>query len=451
MIVTHKITMDLQDKSSVPQIDATQDDQYTRNIAITLLSAGANWPVPGDAQVVIRYQKSDGLGGTYDTLPDGTSGWAAEENVLTLALAPQVLTCPGTVMLSATLIAGDQVISIFSMNLYVWPRVKEIFAESAPYCNVAGFLPGPVQAQTGQFLRVAAVDEEGRVREVTASEVAGTDGGLSAEAAKLLMEILEAAVYSADVSSKISGLKMALGAPDSGDGDSGGETPDQPDVPEVVTYAVTNNLTNVSSNNAAASVNKNTAYSATLTANDGYELDTVTVTMGGVDITEAACSGGVIAISSVTGNVVITATATEQSGEGTGKIVEMSDFNTIPNLSVNGGHIYSDNGTADAGIRTGGTTSMMASEVFDADTQVKITFAAERQIHSELFCGCITAEETLGSSMSVYYAEAFGSKTWVSNYSVEHTYTVRAGYRLVVGFYILENKTKDMFTVEVIS
>lgn len=178
MIVTHNITIDLLDKGAVPQVDATQDDQYTRNLAIALMEGETPWTIPEDSAAVIRYCKGDGVGGEYDTLPDGTAAWWAEGNVLTLALAPQVLTCPGTVMLSASLIREEEVISIFSIAISVRPQVRGIFAESAPYYNVAGFLPGPVNAKPGQYLRIAGVNEEGRVVALEGAD--GPTGGTAA-------------------------------------------------------------------------------------------------------------------------------------------------------------------------------------------------------------------------------------------------------------------------------
>lgn len=79
------------------------------------------------------------------------------------------------------------------------------------------------------------------------------------------------------------------------------------------TYTVTNTLTNVTSNNSAASVTAGSAYSATLTAKSGYTLTggTVKIIMGGTDITSSVYSNGTITIDSVTGNVVIIATAKE--------------------------------------------------------------------------------------------------------------------------------------------
>lgn len=88
------------------------------------------------------------------------------------------------------------------------------------------------------------------------------------------------------------------------DTSSGGE-----EEPDATTYSITNNLTNVTSDNAAISVEANTSYSANLTAVDGYKLDSVTVTMGGVDITATAYADGVVSIAAVTGDVVVTATA----------------------------------------------------------------------------------------------------------------------------------------------
>jgi len=75
------------------------------------------------------------------------------------------------------------------------------------------------------------------------------------------------------------------------------------------TYTITNNLTNVTSSNEATSIVHGNIYNAVLTANEGYTLGNVTVTMGGTDITSTVATGGVISISSVTGDVVVTATA----------------------------------------------------------------------------------------------------------------------------------------------
>ncbi len=75
-------------------------------------------------------------------------------------------------------------------------------------------------------------------------------------------------------------------------------------------YTVTANLSNVTLTGGASTVTEGGAYSATVAANAGCTLDSVTVTMGGADITATAYSNGTITIPAVTGNVVITASAT---------------------------------------------------------------------------------------------------------------------------------------------
>ena len=78
------------------------------------------------------------------------------------------------------------------------------------------------------------------------------------------------------------------------------------------TYSVTNILTNCSTNNSMTFVGKGGTYAATITPANGYILDAVSVLMGGVDITSTVYADGVINIESVTGNIVITATAIEK-------------------------------------------------------------------------------------------------------------------------------------------
>lgn len=81
----------------------------------------------------------------------------------------------------------------------------------------------------------------------------------------------------------------------------------------IVTFGVTNTLTNATTSNDVTEVAEGSAYAATLTAAEGYTLEgaTVSVTMGGVDITSTAydVSTNEITIANVNGAVVVTATA----------------------------------------------------------------------------------------------------------------------------------------------
>lgn len=95
-------------------------------------------------------------------------------------------------------------------------------------------------------------------------------------------------------------------------------------------YQVTSNLTNCTSN-GSSSVYEHNQYQAVITPNNGYTLTgaTVTVTMGGVDISSSYVNG-VITITDVTGNITIAVTAAAKVLTG---ITATLDAQT-PNFSV---------------------------------------------------------------------------------------------------------------------
>lgn len=128
---------------------------------------------------------------------------------------------------------------------------------------------------------------------IASAAEAGGGSGLNSAAKSLLLTILRNAAYTSDQSLNISALEVALNKTDEEE--------------DVVFYTVSNKLSNVTTDNAAGTAFENEAYTATLTAADGYKLGNVTVTMGGVDVTADVYADGVISIASVTGDIVITA------------------------------------------------------------------------------------------------------------------------------------------------
>ena len=81
--------------------------------------------------------------------------------------------------------------------------------------------------------------------------------------------------------------------------------------PEVIieSFNVTKNATNCNITGNDSALNGST-YTATVTANDGYEISSVTITMGGVDIS-SCYSDGIITIPNVNGDILIEAVANE--------------------------------------------------------------------------------------------------------------------------------------------
>ena len=168
MIITSKLTLDLQKPGTIPTVHAVQNDSYSRNLEIALYADRSPFTFPETGRVVIRYKKSDGKGGEYDTLPDGTAAWRAERNLLTIALAPQVLTTPGSVLLSVTLLDGGRQLSIFPIRLAVEPVAAAKLAASENYFYITGLVPAPHSGDVGQCLRICAINEQGRITAVEA-------------------------------------------------------------------------------------------------------------------------------------------------------------------------------------------------------------------------------------------------------------------------------------------
>lgn len=77
-----------------------------------------------------------------------------------------------------------------------------------------------------------------------------------------------------------------------------------------VNYNITRNLTNCVSSNTANTIAEGVAYTTTLSPTGTFkQLGTITVTMGGADISASAVSGNTIIIAKATGNIVITCAA----------------------------------------------------------------------------------------------------------------------------------------------
>lgn len=141
MIITHKLqSMDLAHKQNTSRIDVVQDDKYSRDVEFTLTENGVAWQIPDGTTAIVRYKKPDGTGGNYDALPDGSTAYQINGNVLTVALAPQVCTVSGSVQLSVGLIQGSAEINTFAVNIVVHPNPGTEY-QSEDYIKLSGAVP----------------------------------------------------------------------------------------------------------------------------------------------------------------------------------------------------------------------------------------------------------------------------------------------------------------------
>lgn len=143
----------------------------------------------------------------------------------------------------------------------------------------------------------------------------GADGGVNTNARNLLDYILERVAYTE------TGMQVYVDALYEALAQAGAVT---------TTYTITNALSHVTNSNTATGCEEGDSYTGTLTADTDYTIDTVTVTMGGIDITSTAYNNGVITIASVTGNIVITASATASIS---------SVYITVANETLTAGYI----------------------------------------------------------------------------------------------------------------
>lgn len=171
------ISMDLQQSKTIPVVEAVQGDIWSRDLEVHLFSNKEPYRIPENTAILIRYRKADRTGGEYDTLPDGSPAWKVRGNVLTITLSDQALTFPGQVMLTVSLIWKEKQLNSFPIELYVYPNAHTECAASEDYFNFSGFLVAPWNAALGQYLRVKAVNAEGRVTEVEAVELPAGSGG----------------------------------------------------------------------------------------------------------------------------------------------------------------------------------------------------------------------------------------------------------------------------------
>lgn len=171
MIITSKIEMDLALSGQTPEVEAVQDDKYSRNLEVSLLAAGTPWEVPAGTYAVVRYMKPDGTGGSYDTLPDGSAACSISGSVVTVALAPQVCTASGLVRLAIGLMGLEAEINTFAINLVVHRNpgidaVSEDYTNMTAYVKAFGWAPY-MYLSTDENGWVVSVDPLERIGETT--------------------------------------------------------------------------------------------------------------------------------------------------------------------------------------------------------------------------------------------------------------------------------------------
>lgn len=116
---------------------------------------------------------------------------------------------------------------------------------------------------------------------------------------------------------------------------------------DILRRSITKSLTQCSSSNPRVYVIDGQSYVTTLTANNGHTINSVAITMGGIDVS-AYYKDGIISIPEVTGDIIITATTSKQEAEIV-NLIDTIGISANTRLSTGSGNNKPQNGWATMG------------------------------------------------------------------------------------------------------
>ena len=188
-------------------------------------------------------------------------------------------------------------------------------AESTVAAAVSAWLSEHVDPDTGYVIDDsltipgAAADAKATGEQIAElkSAIENMDTGLSQTEKNLMLTLFRAIPFTDDVHEAFNSLDSIWK----------GQTP--------TSFSITKSLTGCSIDNQTSTVSAGEAFIATITVNTGYDLESITVTMGGTDISASVVSNNAISIPAVSGNVVITAVATKANYTPVEYIVQSAD------------------------------------------------------------------------------------------------------------------------------
>ena len=256
------ITVNLIPNLSAPAVACVSQYDVGRTLVFRVYNGVTSADLTGVTAVVVGTKKS-GLGFSVT----GTISGNAVTFSTTLEMTQESGMVPAEIRFSKT---GED-IGTANFTLAVEP---------SPHLD--GTTDGTTETMEDLQSQLDALDER-----VEALE--GGGGGLTQAEKQLILTLFCKAAYAEDDAGVVYDALEALWA--------------------TTTRTITYNLSHVSSSNTTASIEQGQSYATTLTASTNYTINSVSVTMGGVDITSTAYSSGTVSIPSVTGNIVITATA----------------------------------------------------------------------------------------------------------------------------------------------
>lgn len=185
MITTTKIRTDLNRPGEPVTVYAVQGDRNSRRLELTLTASGSPWTPPENTAAALRYRKPDGTLGYYDTMPDGSRAWEIAENTVSILLAPQILTVPGTVDAQLELMAEADLLGACTFRISVKENPAAGVQKSEDYVNWMEWMVAQVEARVAELVESGGLGGSG---EGTVQAVAGVlpeDGNVPLQASHI--------------------------------------------------------------------------------------------------------------------------------------------------------------------------------------------------------------------------------------------------------------------------
>lgn len=325
MKVNDHIVLDIRNNHMFQLVEAKQGDHGTRFVTVTLMDGEKVYTPPGGTEARFRCVKPDGCSCDNPAV-------ICEDGTILLELTEQVLAVPGLVQGDVVLTNPEGKIlstSEFTIQVRKTPLGKQMLSENE------------ILAYSNLMAEGKALLSEGRsLCDQMESALGGSGGSQSggytlteADKAEIAVMVIESLggnplfgyvdennniIVSGNLPDGAYSVKYEMA-------DGSAVTIGDLVLDTNVYYSVTKNLTQCDISNSATKAVAGESYSATITAKDGYELKSVSVTMGGQSV---SVSGGNISIANVTGNIVITAVAEEIKAAEPTNFAEYNATNT---------------------------------------------------------------------------------------------------------------------------
>lgn len=191
---------------------AKQNDRATRKLICQLVDGGSPYVVTGNIYGAIRFLKPDGTGGFYDVDDNGKNAIVFSGSQVTLTLAEQVLTVPGTVYMELNLyVSNVERLTTFAFILEVEASViSDASIVSSNYYNI---LTQQIADILGSIGAVAGLEATATSIPKDQDAYVEVSGGTSAQNPYLLQFFLPRG-YSPDLSVSRDGNQVTITATD---------------------------------------------------------------------------------------------------------------------------------------------------------------------------------------------------------------------------------------------